>query len=241
MTNDWLLVADAFSVPFSLNGLNTRIVELTATYLVQSTLFLLVAWAFADIRFVLTGRLRPPSPSSNETVWKLAAALPLLTAPLCVGAGWSHNVIQWSLASHQAIQVAPEDNDDEDASGVYPVEKPRTSHQEFGPVDRASSEEIDRDAVTGILLSSDAITRNSSPDAGTGTSTFPLASMDLTTEPLSIVPSSSPSLPPFESDRVGGMNRDKPAHPQERLWVLLKPRIIIMDDEEETATTGTVK
>lgn len=93
MTSDWLL---------------SRLVELTATYLVQSTLFLAVAWALLTVLALIgrgkkskpDGRECPScgvSPALTERVWKRTAVLALVTSPLSVFTGWSRPVWEWSL------------------------------------------------------------------------------------------------------------------------------------------------
>ena len=91
MTSSWLL---------------PRVVELAATYLVQSTLFFVGGWALLPVlslrlsarKTKRDGQECPSSsPALNERFWKLAAVLALVTAPLSVFTGWSRPAWEWSL------------------------------------------------------------------------------------------------------------------------------------------------
>ena len=106
-----------------------RIVELAATYLVHSTLFLLIGWALLPVLLRLfrkpvwpIGKRRPDgqeytsyAPALTERVWKLAAILAMVTAPLSVLTGWSRPAFEWSFIerpSHDEVIVViePPDN-----------------------------------------------------------------------------------------------------------------------------------
>ncbi len=93
MTNSWLL---------------QRMVELIATYLIHSTIFLgglaiftlpLISRRFSQgkgsaVQFSI-------NPAWNEWLWKLAAILPLATTSFTVFAGWSRPLLEWSISTTQ--------------------------------------------------------------------------------------------------------------------------------------------
>lgn len=93
----------------------SRVVELLATYLVQSTLFLGgVCWIVVPVmngfrrarsKYALEGS-GSCNPFVEERLWKLAAVLPLVTAPLCVCTGWSHPVLEWSVNGRDPANIA---------------------------------------------------------------------------------------------------------------------------------------
>ena len=109
MTSNWLLVAEAASLRLPSDGLFLRAVELAATYLVQSTLFVVGGWALLPVLSSLArtkqktkpdGQECPSygvSPAMTERLWKLAAVLALVTAPMSVFTGWSRPAWEWSL------------------------------------------------------------------------------------------------------------------------------------------------
>ena len=76
-----------------------RIVEVTATYVMHSTIFLVGALILLAVAGRWRSRSSGVSPSLAEITWKLAAILPLLTAPLCVGSSCSPRMLVWSLNS----------------------------------------------------------------------------------------------------------------------------------------------
>ena len=84
-----------------------RLVELAASYLVQSTLFLTGGYALIQFLTVICRRWKRPevNPRLTEQLWKLAAALALVTAPLSVFTGWSQPVWVWSLPDKSSPMV----------------------------------------------------------------------------------------------------------------------------------------
>ena len=82
-----------------LRNILERIVEVTATYAMHSTIFLFGALILLTVAARRRSRPSGVSPSLAEMTWKLAAILPLLTAPLCVGSSWSPRILVWSLNS----------------------------------------------------------------------------------------------------------------------------------------------
>ena len=109
MATSPLLVGQICNLPV-LDFMLVRVVELATTYLVHSTLFLLGGWALLPVLLWLfrkpvwpIGKRRPdgpecPSyaPALTERVWKLAAVLALVTAPLSVLTGWSRPSWEWT-------------------------------------------------------------------------------------------------------------------------------------------------
>ncbi|MDB5347049.1 MAG: putative rane protein [Schlesneria sp.] len=82
MTNSWLLL---------------RVVELTITYLMHSTVFLGTVGIVLTVVACLRGRhgpskLRQFNPIIEEQLWKLAATLPLFSIPLSIYAGSSYEL-----------------------------------------------------------------------------------------------------------------------------------------------------
>lgn len=102
------------------NWLLSRTVELAATYLVQSTLLLLpvstLMWIRSNQRF-------KPNPMMAERLWKLAAVLPLMTAPICVCSGWSRPIWEWSV---HGIRPSSRVSAVKTAEGVEVAEVPQT-------------------------------------------------------------------------------------------------------------------
>ncbi|MBS0201687.1 MAG: M56 family metallopeptidase [Planctomycetes bacterium] len=103
MTSSWLLA---------------RIVELAANYLVQSTLFLSGTWGLIQLLSRIQDRRlssgqppRPWNPVQTERLWKLAAVLALVTAPMSVFTGWPDPLWAWTLRgeSPQAAEVVSSD------------------------------------------------------------------------------------------------------------------------------------
>ena len=95
-----------------------RLVELTTSYLVQSTLFLTGGCALIQFLTVIYRRWKRAevSPMLTERLWKLAAALALVTAPFSVFTGWSQPVWVWSLPDNMAPLA------DEVPSGLSPTD-----------------------------------------------------------------------------------------------------------------------
>ena len=119
MTSNWLLAGQVSNVPVFESAL-PRVVELAATYLVQSTLFLAAGWALLSVVAMLTRRRMPKpdgrtetsprvNPALTELIWKLSAVLALVTAPLSVFTGWSRPAWEWSLRERPSpvVAVAP--------------------------------------------------------------------------------------------------------------------------------------
>lgn len=75
------------------NWLLSRVVELAATYLVQSTLLMA---PIAGILWILSRRAAS-GPRLTARLWILASVLPLATAPISVLSGWSRPAWEWSL------------------------------------------------------------------------------------------------------------------------------------------------
>ena len=121
MTSSWLLVAEAASLRLPSDGLLLHVVELAATYLVQSTLFLAGGWALLPVLTSLARRRKTKpdgqecpsygvSPALAERLWKLAAVLALVTAPLSVFTGWSRPAWEWSLREQpppMMVEIVP--------------------------------------------------------------------------------------------------------------------------------------
>ncbi len=87
MTGSWLL---------------PKVVELTVTYLVHSTLLLTTAWSLIYF-WTSLNRSKKTSrydfhPYLEERIWKTAAVLGLFTAPLSLLSDWSHSA--WKLSFH---------------------------------------------------------------------------------------------------------------------------------------------
>ena len=94
------------------NGLLPRIVELAATYLVQSALFLLAAVGVSSLlRKGRTRQLSTPqpilgmSPAFAERLWRMAAVLAVFTAPISVLTGWTQPTWQWSFRESLSLPV----------------------------------------------------------------------------------------------------------------------------------------
>ena len=92
----------------------SRLVELVSTYLVQSTCFLVGTWVVMSAPSVWNrvrrGRKVADSfdrnPWLTERIWKLAAVLALMTAPLSLFTGWSQPVWTWSFAEKTTMTTA---------------------------------------------------------------------------------------------------------------------------------------
>lgn len=112
----------------------SRVVELAVTYLMQSTVFLSVAWCMHGTVFILSRRNAATASNSQATffscnhslveqLWKLAAVLALMTAPVSVFSGWGDPVWRWSpydqfaskiesvRSTNRVHQLPPQDND----------------------------------------------------------------------------------------------------------------------------------
>jgi beta-lactamase regulating signal transducer with metallopeptidase domain len=101
------------------NGLLSGVVELAATYLAQSTLFLTTGWLVLQIlawgtrwKRGQSGRgstgLAGGSPWLSERVWKFSAALALVTAPLSLMCEWGQPAWVWTLpASSDSVGRDP--------------------------------------------------------------------------------------------------------------------------------------
>ncbi len=78
-----------------MNSLSAVIVSLALTYLLHSTIFLVVTW-------VVVAALRDKSLALCERVWKFAAVAGLVTAAMQVTFGFSTNAVNISLTSNPA-------------------------------------------------------------------------------------------------------------------------------------------
>jgi hypothetical protein len=92
MTSSWILL---------------RTVELSGTYLLHSTEFLLGALAI-DSLSKRSSRTPHGNPSFTDRIWKLAAFLGLVTAPLSLFAGWTQLTLKWSLTHEASVRVPSE-------------------------------------------------------------------------------------------------------------------------------------
>ncbi len=105
-----------------------RVVEVAATYLVQSSLFLIAGWLLLKClsrQWVAgVGASSRVSPALTEAVWKCAAVLALVTAPLSVFLGWSRPVWDWSVRETPEIH-STNSGTDGDRLDESPKLKPR--------------------------------------------------------------------------------------------------------------------
>ena len=135
-----------------------RVVELAATYVVQSTLFLAGGWGLLQVLAWWFQRIRrlpaaqefaghELSPALIEGIWKASAALALLTAPLSVFTGWSHPAWEWSFREERSLVAAVEP----EITGLptvrtlaQPVFVQRQSARptEYGTIDEGSSKQV---------------------------------------------------------------------------------------------------
>ncbi|WP_010584196.1 M56 family metallopeptidase [Schlesneria paludicola] len=96
MTNEIAHVVNKLGLRDPLESLLPFVVELTATYLAHSTLFLTAAWLiliWLPARLKIMDSMRP---TLVETGWKLASVLPIITSILCLAADLSPSSLRWS-------------------------------------------------------------------------------------------------------------------------------------------------
>jgi hypothetical protein len=117
MTNDHLVLVPPAYLPLASEYLKS-IVEVAATYVVQSTLIIGTVWIVMRLiplrgPRISSTRIRP---ATAERLWKVSAILGLCTAPISVCSGWSHPAWEWSFGSQSgrnppvvaAVSVNPE-------------------------------------------------------------------------------------------------------------------------------------
>ena len=146
MRIDWLLLAHVMPLFDSPDNVFARTVELTVTYFMQSTLFFALG-GIALSRFPFRRRDIHPKPSIAEITWKLAAVLPLLTAPLCVATGWSPSYLRWSPKLNHTLKynIATGPIDDtkslrqHDATGLSPQPTHPIAESPVGAINAANT------------------------------------------------------------------------------------------------------
>ena len=89
------------------NPLLGRVIEIAATYLIHSTVLLGLAWIFLHCVSRRGTKSNFPHPGTVEATWKLAALLPLLTAPFCVQANLGSRYLTCAMDFGSSITQPP--------------------------------------------------------------------------------------------------------------------------------------
>lgn len=134
------------------NPLLGRVIEIAATYLIHSTILLSLAWIVLYCVSRRGTKLNSPHPCTVEATWKLAALLPLLTAPVCVQTNLGSRYLTCAMDFDSSVTQS--------RSLVRPAEPKETvaitfAAQEFVPAE--PTELVESAEVEGLLSYSELV------------------------------------------------------------------------------------